>query len=91
MDRHKPQNAAQKSAQTYFTKAAKSDTLAKQTRKERSVTETKTAKLRELRLAKEAADKTEAERLAAETGIPIPEPKPKRAPAAKSTVVRFSY
>jgi hypothetical protein len=93
MDRPtKPQNAAQKSAQTYFNKAAQDDSVAKQSRKkERATADAKTAKLRALRMAKEAADKQEADRLAAEPGHVAPTPRRKRAAPAKPTVQRFTY
>ena len=89
----KPQNNAQKSAQTFFTKAGQDESLAKQTRKkERTAVATKTAKLRELRLAKEAADKVEADRMAAEHPEPVRPERRKRAPAAKAAkVMRFTY
>ena len=59
-------NNAEKNAQKFFKKAEQSDTLAKRSRKkERSDHATKTAKLRELRLAKETVDKAEADKQAA--------------------------
>jgi len=91
-NRMKPQNSAQKGAQKYFTKSAQDETLAKDLRrKERTVSATKTARLRALRLAKEATDKKEeADKLAATTTVaPIPR---KHKPAVKSVkVVRMSY
>ena len=55
-------NAAENNAQRYFRKAERSETLLKQElKKERAADATKTAKLRELRLAKEAAEKLNAE------------------------------
>jgi len=89
----KPPNSAQKVAQKYFAKtAAQDDTLAKQTlKKERAVTAAKTARLRDLRLAKEAQDKEEADRLAKETGV-VPPVRRKRATAVKpAKMIRMSY
>jgi hypothetical protein len=82
-------NSAQKNAQNYFRKFdLQSDKLAKQTqKKERNAVAANTARLRELRLAKEAAEKQERDRLAAESGAM---PRPKRARAVKS-VVRMTY
>jgi len=95
MEDQKSLNPAQKGAQKYFTKAAQDDTLAKELRKkERSAMAAKTAKLRALRLAKEAADKEEADRLAGQKTDAAPSPKPKRvtAPAAKAAkVTRITY
>lgn len=63
----KPNNAIEKNAQKYFRKAEQSDTTAKQdSRTERAKAAGKTAKLRELRLAKEFADNEELARIAAE-------------------------
>ena len=60
-------NTLEKNAQKYFRKAEQSDMLAKKIHKtERAANASKTAKLRGLRLAKELADKKEAEKLAAE-------------------------
>ena len=92
MDRPTKQNAAQKSAQTYFNKTGQDDTsLNKQARKERAATDAKTAKLRALRLAKEAADKEEAERLAAQPGAAAPAPGRKRTTTPKPAVRRFTF
>ena len=52
------QSAAEKNAEKYFRKAERSEMTAKQElKKERAATATKTANLRELRLAKEATEK----------------------------------
>jgi hypothetical protein len=82
-------NAAQKNAQNYFRKAdAQPETLVKQARKkERVAAAANTAKLRELRLAKEAAEKQDKDNLAAESGEA---PRAKRANAVRS-VVRMTY
>jgi hypothetical protein len=83
------QNAAQKNAEHYFRRAEQQpDTLGKQMRKkERAANATNTARLRELRLAKEAAEKEVADNSAAAAE---PAPGRKRAPAFRS-VVRMSY
>ena len=93
MDHQTKQSTAQKGAQKYFTKTAPDDTLAKQTRKkERAAGAAKTAKLRGLRLAKEAADREEADKLAAETVGTAPPARRKRAAAVKPAgMVRMSY
>ena len=84
-----PRTAAQKSARQYFTQTdLQPEQLAKQARKkERAAGAANTARLRELRLAKEAAEKQERDKLAAEKGDT---PRPKRARAVKS-VVRMTY
>jgi hypothetical protein len=80
------------SAQKYFKKAEQSETLGKQARKkEKAVSAAKTANLRELRLAKEAADK-----LAAETAEALSPTKAKKRAAprpkqAKRPSVRMVY
>jgi len=78
-------NAAQNTAQNYFRKAElRPETLMKQARKkERVAVAANTAKLRALRLAKEAAEKQSA----AENGTA---PRPKQAGAVR-TVVRMTY
>jgi len=84
-----PQNAAQKNAQNYFRKAElQPETLLKQTRKkERVAAAANTAKLRGLRLAKEAAEKQEKDKMDAENGT-APRPKPAR---AVKSVLRLTY
>jgi hypothetical protein len=86
-------NASQKGAQKYFAKALQDDSLAKEiARKERAVTAAKTARLRALRLAKEAADKEQADKLAAQETSAVFSPPRKRRPAGKSAgVVRMRY
>jgi uncharacterized protein (DUF2344 family) len=82
------QNPAEKNAQKYFRKAEQNETLAKQTRKtERQVHAAKTAKLRGLRLAKELADREEAEKLAAEEGTKNADA-PSRARAKRAAKVK---
>ena len=82
-------NAAQKNAQNYFKKAELGlETLVKRARKkERVAIAANTAKLRELRLAKEAAEKQDKDNSAAENGAAR---RPKRASTVKS-VVRMTY
>jgi hypothetical protein len=63
----KSPDAARKSAQTYFTHTEQRDKAIKQEiEKERAASAAKTARLRALRLAKEAADKEAAEKRKAE-------------------------
>jgi hypothetical protein len=85
------QNAAQKNAEHYFRRAEpQPDTPGKQMRKwERGASATNTARLRELRLAKEAAEKEVADRLTGENTAAEPAPR-KRGPAVRS-VLRMSY
>ena len=79
--------AARKRAQNSFTASEQRDSFVKQEiEKERAATAAKTAKLRALRLAKEAEDKIEADRLAliaAAAKAAKPAAKP-RAKAAKT-------
>ena len=86
-----PQNAAQKNAQHYFRRAEhQPDALGKQVRKkERAASAANTARLRELRLAKEAADKEVADTSAAENTAAEPAPRRKRTPAVG--MVRMIY
>jgi hypothetical protein len=59
----KPTDAARKAAQTHFTQSEQRDKAIKQEiEKERAASAAKTARLRALRLAKEATEKEEAER-----------------------------
>jgi hypothetical protein len=81
-----PRNSAQKNAQHYFSKGEPgSDNLAKLQKKERAAVAANTARLRELRLAKEAAEKQANEA----AGID-PLKRRKSARTIKS-VVRMSY
>jgi hypothetical protein len=86
------QNAAQKNAEHYFRRAEpQPETPGKQMRKwEHAASATNTARLRELRLAKEAAEKEVADKLTAENAVAEPTPRRKRAPAVRS-VLRMSY
>jgi len=76
-------------------KSAQEETLAKEVRKkERSATAAKTARLRALRLAKEATDKEEADRLAAEKPDAVASARRKRVPASAAKpakLVRMTY
>jgi len=84
-----PPNSAEKNAQKYFRKAEQSDTLAKQTRKkERSAVAANTAKLRDLRLAKEDLDKQEAEKAAADNASKPQPAKAKRAATTKRPAMK---
>ena len=59
--------AARNRAQTHFKSSEqRDDAIRAELEKERNAVETKTAKLKALRMAKEAEDKIEADRLAAE-------------------------
>jgi predicted negative regulator of RcsB-dependent stress response len=60
-------DTAPRRAQTHFTASEQRDTLVRrEIEKERAASNAKTAKLRALRLAKEAVDKEAADKLAAE-------------------------
>jgi hypothetical protein len=91
-DPRRPQTAAQKNAEHYFRSAEQQpDTLGKQTRKKERAADVKnTARLRDLRLAKEAADKEAADKLAAENPAATPAPSRKRGVSVRS-VVRMTY
>lgn len=66
---NEPRDAVRRHAQSHFTHTERRDELVRQEiEKERAATDAKTAKLRALRLAKEATDRAEAERIAAERG-----------------------
>ncbi|HXM00258.1 MAG TPA: hypothetical protein VN932_10035 [Rhizomicrobium sp.] len=76
-------DAARKRAQNHFTASEQRDVAVKQEiEKERAAVAAKTAKLRALRLAKEATDKIEADRVAAEA--PPAKAKRSRAKAVKA-------
>jgi hypothetical protein len=84
----------EKNAQKYFRKTEQSETLAKQSRKkERNADAAKTAKLRGLRLAKEAADKEEADKLASQSadGLPGMKRAARRPSQPKRATVRMIY
>ena len=76
-------DAARRTAQSHFTHTERRDELVRaEIAKERAAVDAKTAKLRALRLAKEANEKAEAERLAqerAKSGAAEPK-KPRRKP-----------
>jgi hypothetical protein len=64
-----PRDAARGKAQKYFTQSEQRDTLVKQEiERERAAFDAKTAKLRALRLAKEAAEKETAAKQAENAG-----------------------
>ena len=80
---------ARKRAQNHFTASEQRDTLVKQEiEKERAASAAKTAKLKALRLAKEAEDKIESDRLALiAAAAKASKPAPKaRAKAVKTKV-----
>ena len=85
------QNTAATNAQKYFRKAEQSDASVNQMRRtERQATAAKTAKLRELRLAKDEADKAAQE--AENAGKPEGEPRRKRVAKAKpAPTIRMTY
>lgn len=72
-------DAAKRKAQNHFTASEQRDALVKhEIEKERNALAARTAKLKALRLAKEAEDKIEADRLAKENP-----PKPKAKPRSR--------
>jgi len=82
----KSQNDAQKNAEKYFKKAAQDPVIAKPIRKkERAITSVITARLLGLRLAKKAADKDEANKLATE------EPNDNRPARAQRPIMRLTF
>jgi hypothetical protein len=89
----KPRNAIQQSAQKYFAKTAQAEMVTKAIgKKERSAGAAKIARLKALRLAKEAGDKEEADKLAAQENGATPIAKRKRTPAVKPLkMLRMSY
>jgi hypothetical protein len=83
-----PRDAARGKAQKYFTQSEQRDTLVKQEiEKERAAIDAKTAKLRALRLAKEAAEKEAADKLEAEEAEARRKAPPKRGARRKRTAV----
>jgi hypothetical protein len=79
-------DAARGKAQKYFTQSEQRDTLVKQEiEKERAAIDAKTAKLRALRLAKEAVDKEAADKLEAEQAEARRKAPPKRGVRRKRT------
>jgi hypothetical protein len=68
-DPNERREAVRRNAQSHFTHTERRDELVRQEiEKERAALDAKTAKLKALRLAKEAVDKAEAERQATEHG-----------------------
>lgn len=66
-DPNERRDAARRTAQSHFTHTERRDELVRaEIAKERAAVDAKTAKLRALRLAKEASEKAEADRLAQE-------------------------
>jgi hypothetical protein len=83
---NEPRDAVRRNAQSHFTHTERRDELVRQEiEKERAATDAKTARLRALRLAKEASERAEAERLGAErskAGLAAP-----KAPARRKRAV----
>ena len=81
-DPNERREALRRNAQSHFTHSERRDELVRQEiEKERAALDAKTAKLRALRLAKEASERAEAERAAAErskAGASAPKPVRKR-------------
>ncbi len=79
---NEPRDAVRRHAQSHFTHTERRDELVRhEIEKERAAVDAKTAKLRALRLAKEASEQAEAERLAAErakSGVAAPKPAGRR-------------
>jgi hypothetical protein len=76
------QSAARQRAQNYFTQTEKRDAMVREeVEKERNVAAAKTAKLKALRLAKEAEERVEAARVALTTP-------PKKAPVKRKRTVK---
>jgi hypothetical protein len=75
-------DAARRTAQSHFTHTERRDELVRaEIAKERAAIDAKTAKLKALRLAKEASEKAEAERVAQErVKSGIAEKKPRKKP-----------
>lgn len=61
-------SSVRRKAQNHFTSEQRDNLLKKEIETERAVSAAKTARLKALRLAKEAADKEEADKLAEERG-----------------------
>ena len=80
-------NSPEKNAQKHFSRAETTETLfTEMRRKEQAKDASKTARLRNLRLSKEAADKVEAEKQAAENPTAV-KPAKRRAPRKKAAKV----
>ncbi len=87
-----PQNPAQKSAQQFFSKAEEGDKARKNAnKKERDSVAVNTAKLREMRLAKEAADLEAAAKQALENPGGKAKPKAERKAPSKPKTRRMFY
>jgi hypothetical protein len=92
MDDHSKLNSGQKGAQKYFTKTAQGAALATETRKkERDAGTAKMAKLRALRLAKEAQDKEAEELRAKEAGVVPAKPRKRVSTVKPAKMIRMSY
>ena len=88
----KRENTPANNAQTYFRRAERDETAAKQIRKkERAAEAAKIANLRRLRLEKEALDKEGADKVAAEKGGQPAKPASRAKTARKRPIVRMIY
>ena len=76
-DPNERREAVRRTAQSHFTHTERRDEMVRaEIQKERAAVDAKTAKLRALRLAKEASERAEAERVASERAkAGVPEPK----------------
>jgi hypothetical protein len=85
---NEPRDAVRRTAQSHFTHTERRDELVRQEiEKERAATDAKTARLKALRLAKEATDRAEAEQLAAErakAGIAAPKTSGRRKQSSRA-------
>lgn len=82
-DPNERRDAARRTAQSHFTHTERRDELVRaEIAKERAAVDAKTARLRALRLAKEATEKAEAERVAKERAKSgeVEQKKPRRKP-----------
>ena len=88
-DPNERREAVRRTAQSHFTHTERRDELVRaEIEKERAAVDAKTAKLKALRLAKEASEKMEAERVAAErakSGAAAPKKTRKKTVKAKPT------
>jgi hypothetical protein len=88
-DHSEKREAVRRTAQSHFTHTERRDELVRaEIEKERAAVDAKTAKLKALRLAKEASERAEAERVAAErakSGVGEPKKSRKRTVKEKPT------
>jgi hypothetical protein len=87
-----PRNSVEKNAQKYFAKAEQTaETARKLQKKDSALVAANTARLRALRLAKEAVDKEAADHLAAEIAKTKPAKRPARPSTPRKAVRRRIY